>query len=859
MIGETVSHYQIIERIGVGGMGEVYRAHDPRLDREVAVKVLPHSLSGEPERLARFEREARAAGALNHPNIVAVYDVGSHDEIPYIVTELVRGENLRDRIDARNLTPRKAVDVAAQVAEGLAAAHAKRIVHRDLKPENVMLTSDGHVKILDFGLAKLVQREARAADGTAVPTTTMVTEAGSVVGTVSYMSPEQLHGAQVDHRSDIFSFGVVMYEMLSGRRPFVGDSKAQIVASILRDEPAELTDPEHRVPPALARVIRQCLEKRPEERFESAHDLAFTLRAISASGDSAPVVAVPRERRPWRGRAAIVAAAIALAALGLWQIAIHSRAPALPEHRHLALMPIEAVGDDPEHALLAAGLGDTVTDGLLLLEQQTEGELWLARPITATTVEQAWRLDNVTLGIEGSLRIRGSRVGLELELLEAEGGRRLRRTVIDDQMSNLSCLQREPIVRIAEMLGLLIDPNTETRLESLTTIVQQACMLGLRGRGMVVGATGADELESAIEILDEAVAEDPGYASARIAIARASRLAFLETRDEAWLERGLEQADRVADQGGLELIGLLEQGRLYLAAGRQAEAVDSFTAATRVADWSADAYLALGNAHETAGDFERAEAAYQSAISRRPDHLNPYLWLGVLYWTTGRLDPAANQFRRVTEVAPLNTIGYNNYGAVLAILGRRDEALEVFERSIEVDPSDGVAYSQLGTLHFLESRYGSAAEMLERAVELAPDDFDLLVNLAASYHWGGQRERAAETYGRAIEVGEALVDSGDGGPELLIRLASCHAMVENRERALALLDGVISRLPPQAQLSAMVAEAYEDLGERERALEWIGRALEQGLAPDWVEERPALSRLKEDPKYRSLIENRSDQ
>jgi serine/threonine-protein kinase len=854
MIGETISHYRVLDRIGAGGMGEVYRAHDPRLNREVALKVLPSSFSREPDRLARFEREARAAGALNHPNILAIYDVGSQDGMPYIVSELLDGETLRDRMASGTLTVRKAVDLAAQVAEGLAAAHGKGIVHRDLKPDNVFITRDGHAKILDFGLAKLTQREAASGDGTAAPTTTMLTEAGTVVGTVSYMSPEQLLGATLDHRSDVFSFGVVLYEMLSRRRPFDGDSRAQIIASILRDEPAPLSDPGHPVPSALDRVVRQCLEKRPEERFESAHDLAFMLRAVSASMSSAPAMTVGRQPKTALRLIPSVVVLAAVAAIAVWWGMTRYATPTLPEQTRIAVLPFEAVGDDPDDALLAAGLTDTVSDGLLLLEQQTDGRIWVARRPAVDTLDQAWMLDNVTLGIEGRLRFEEDRVRFDLALLEAEGGRRLRRAVIDDQISNLSCLQREPIVRIADMLGLAIQPDTESRLESATTIVQAACMLCLRGRGKLSGSTGIEDLEAAVETLDRAVAEDPGYGFARMAIARASRLAYLETRDPMWVERGLEEARRVVDQGGLELMGFLEQGRLLLAAGRLDEAIASFTVATRAADWNADAFFALGFAHEAAAQFEQAEAAYQAGISRRPGDVRGYSWLGFLNWTTSELDAAANQFRRMTEVAPNNPDGYNNYGAVLATMGRREEALEVFQRSLEVDPDNGVAYSQLGTLHFLESRFGSAAEMLERAVALAPDDFDLLVNLAAAYHWGGQRDQAKAVYRRAIEVGEARFDSGDESPVLLARLASCHAMVDGRDRALVLLDEVIARLPPQAQVMGMIAEAYEDLGERERALEWIERAVEHGLSVDWVDERPALSRLKEDPGFRALSE-----
>jgi Tfp pilus assembly protein PilF len=329
---------------------------------------------------------------------------------------------------------------------------------------------------------------------------------------------------------------------------------------------------------------------------------------------------------------------------------------------------------------------------------------------------------------------------------------------------------------------------------------------------------------------------------------------FEETGDGSWIDRGLDEARRVAAMEGLELLGVFELGRIQLEAGDFDGAIDAFGDATRIAGWSDVAFLELGSAYEAAGRLEEAEAAYQSAISRRPDNASAHQWLGFLYWTSNRFDAAANQFRRVTEVAPNNPDGYNNYGGVLATLGRRDEALEVFRRSLAVQPT-GVAYSQLGTLHFIASRFGSAAEMLEKAVELAPDDFDLLVNLAASYHWGGRRDQALQVYSDAVAVGEARVEDDAEDLVLLTRLASCHAMIGNHERALALLAAVAAREPAQARVAGMIAEAYEDLGERERALEWIGRALGMGLGFDWIEERPSLSRLVEDPRFRSTLDD----
>src|SRR5512141_576669 len=289
--GSRLGPYEIVAPLGAGGMGEVYRARDPRLGREVAIKVLPESFSQDADRLKRFEQEARAAGVLNHPNITAVYDIGTHEGAPYVVSELLEGETLRGRLAGGALSSRKCIDYALQIAHGLAAAHEKGIVHRDLKPENLFVTNDGRVKILDFGLAKLTLNEARP-EATSLPTATGGTEPGVVLGTLGYMSPEQVKGKPADARSDIFSFGAILYEMLSGKRAFHGDSAAETMSAILREEPPDLSVTNQSVSPGLERIVRHCIEKNPEQRFHSAHDLAFDLEALSGtSGTSASVAA----------------------------------------------------------------------------------------------------------------------------------------------------------------------------------------------------------------------------------------------------------------------------------------------------------------------------------------------------------------------------------------------------------------------------------------------------------------------------------------------------------------------------------------------------------------------------------------
>src|SRR5215468_1251873 len=280
-----LGRYEIRSKLGQGGMGEVYRARDTQLGRDVAIKVLPSAYSMDRERLHRFEQEACAASALNHPNILVVHDFGAHDGASYVVSELLEGETLRKRIGGSPLGQRRAVDYALQIANGLAAAHEKGIIHRDLKPDNIFITNDGRVKILDFGLAKLTQVDGGQVQ-TDIPTRRVDTDPGVVMGTVGYMSPEQLKGRAVDQRSDIFAFGAILYEMLSGRRAFHGESAAETMSAILKEDPPELSDSNKNISPALERIVNHCLEKSHEARFHSARDVAFALEALSDSSPS---------------------------------------------------------------------------------------------------------------------------------------------------------------------------------------------------------------------------------------------------------------------------------------------------------------------------------------------------------------------------------------------------------------------------------------------------------------------------------------------------------------------------------------------------------------------------------------------
>jgi Tol biopolymer transport system component len=407
-VGTRLGPYEIVALLGAGGMGEVYRARDPRLGRDVAIKVLPTSVSTDHERLTRFEQEARAAAALNHPNILAVHDVARHGETPYIVSELLEGETLRERLAGDVLPVRKAIEYGIQIARGLAAAHDKGIVHRDLKPDNIFLTV-GPVKILDFGLAKLLQDEPAVSNASVLPTTPPQTVPGVVLGTMGYMSPEQVRGLAADHRSDIFAFGAVLYEMLAGRQAFRADTAMDSMTAILRDEPPDLPIGERQIPPALERIVKRCLEKSPAARFKSADDLAFALEGLTTPSSGAlPAISAGgprrRERLVWIAALvllAIVAAAMAVLALRPRPVApdperrVEITTPPTPDEVSIALSP-----DGEKVAFVAS------TDG--------RPQLWLrslrsgvARPLAGTdgATFPFWSPDSQSIGFFANERV----------------------------------------------------------------------------------------------------------------------------------------------------------------------------------------------------------------------------------------------------------------------------------------------------------------------------------------------------------------------------------------------------------------------------------------------------------------------
>ncbi len=499
-------------------MGEVYRARDPRLNREVAIKVLPASFSDDADRLRRFEQEAQAAGALNHPNIMVVYDIGSHEGAPYVVGELLEGETLRMVLAGGELPPRLAADYALQLAQGLAAAHDKGIVHRDLKPENLFVTKDRRLKILDFGLAKFVAPESVSGPVTEAPTATPGTEPGVVMGTLDYMAPEQTRGRPADARSDIFAFGAILYEMLSGQRAFRRDSAADTISAILKEDLPGFAAGRRDIPPGLDRIVRHCLEKKPEHRFQSAHDLAFDLS--SSAGEGARV-----ETRPPRWVlvlfGGVLVGLVVVIGLLLWRARSGQAArPGPPDRKSIAVLPLQNLSPDPENAFFADGMTEDILTQLAKIRD--------LKVISRTSVmrykgtqkpvrEIASELGVATV-LEGSVRRAGNRVRIVGQLVDARTDEHLWAETYDRELKDVFAIQSEVAQQIAGALRATLSPAEKRRIEQSPTRDLAAYDQYLKGRELYYRYRN----RAAVELRDEPEGDLSGFgAFGRVQGARA--------------------------------------------------------------------------------------------------------------------------------------------------------------------------------------------------------------------------------------------------------------------------------------------------------------------------------------------------
>ncbi len=692
--GTHLGPYEILTPLGAGGMGEVYKAKDTRLDRFVAVKVLPEHLAGNAEVLTRFEREAKAVAALNHPSILAIFDVGRQGDTAYMVMELLEGESLRQRLGGGGLPWRKATELAIQMAHGLAAAHSKGVIHRDLKPENLWITSDGHLKILDFGLAKQVQA-AGPGPQSFLPTEALGqalhTQNGLILGTFGYMSPEQARGEPVVASSDLFAFGVVFYEMLTGRKAFGRGTAADTLAAVLREDPPAMDSTPGGLPPGLDRIVRHCLEKLPEARFQSMRDLAFALESLSDG--SAPFVTPPQDSTP-----------------------------------SIAVLPFRDMSATRDQDYFCEGLADELIHALtrvpnLRVASRTASFRFKENAGDVSAIAQQLHVSTI---LEGSVRKAGERLRVSVQLINASEGFHLWSDRYDRDLSDIFAIQDEITGHVVKALRLVLTEKDRRAIARTPTQSLEAYECYLRGRQSLYLMAQEPMLE-AIRMFQKAVDLDPEYALAQAGIADASAYCYMYYGGRA------EDLDR-ADQASLTALRLgpdyaechASRGFFASLGKRYDEADQEFRTALALNPKLYDAKYLYARSCFAQGRLENASRLFEDAEQLRPeDQSLPGLLAGV-YTSLGRTEDAKAALRRCLAAA---------------------------ERNRRITPEDPrPVYYGANALLQLGHRE-RAMEWATVALAMSPHDTAVLYNVACFYAQAGDPDRALDCLDQAAQQG----------------------------------------------------------------------------------------------------------
>lgn len=707
--GDRLGQYEIVAPLGAGGMGEVYRAHDTRLGREVALKIVSDAIAHDPQLLRMFEREAKAVAALSHPNILAIHDFNAEGQVSFAVMELLRGESLRERLGRENLSWRKSAEIAAAVADGLASAHDVRIVHRDLKPANIFLTRDGQVKILDFGLAEY---EQPAAPGGSPDDKTEKLQAPAA-GTIGYMAPEQVSGASIDTRADIFALGCVLYEMIGGRPAFRRSSAAETLAATLRDEPADLSESARTFPPSVANVIRRCLQKSPDERFQSARDLGFALREILRTSDVA--TSAPPARR--NALALSVAAFLSLAIIVGW-FAIRSPREVKSGTIHsLAVLPLANLSGDPAQEYVADGITEQLTSDLARLSgvrvtSQTSSMSFKGVKKPLPDIARMLGVDGI---VEGSVIRLGDRIKISTELIDARSDQHLWAGTYERDVRDVFTLQREIARALAANIVAELTPEARRQLADPRSIDPRSFDALIRGR-YSFNKGSRDDLFRAVDQFQEALDADPtnsqayaGLAEAYALIgywnylaphdsfpnAKAAALRALEIDPNSaqahaalgyihlyydWDFAGAEAEFRRAIALNPSLASAHRYYAIYLAAMLRATESTREAALARSLDpLSVPIATDSGFVMYYERDYDKATKALKDAIAMNPKAPGPHFWLGRVYQAEGRYDEAAAEYK-VAEpgVSKLPAL-FAGLGHMYAITGKQAQAEQVLQ------------------------------------------------------------------------------------------------------------------------------------------------------------------------------------
>ncbi len=876
--GMRFGRYELLAPLGAGGMGEVFRARDRDLARDVAVKFLAARFALDPDGLVRFAFEARTTSSLNHPNIVTIHEIGEAEGLPYIVMEFVEGETLRKAMREGRLPTRRVLDISAQIADGLAKAHAAGVVHRDLKPENVMLTPDGFVKILDFGLAKLHDDALSASDqpddGQAeTPTTFRAgTRAGAIVGTAGYMSPEQAAGRPADFRADQFALGATLYEMATGRPPFLRESVVQTLNAIIEDDPPPLADLNPSFPAPARWIAERCLAKAPADRYASTLDLARELRGVrehlseASSGTANPRPAPARRRRlrTWHVVAASVVAFAALLAVPSVREPVLERLQWLPipSEKRIAVLPVHCPGASAEESAGCEGLLDYVVARLGSLQSSsvTVVPAVEVRQSGAAGAGDARRRLGATLAVDISVQRAGQRTVLAVSLVDTDRRRQLRAQTQQFETGRVT-LADETVDAIVGMLDMELKPSERTGLRAGSTAVPEASRL----YGQAVGRTPlqlaqtalekADQqqsFEEAIGLFNKALELDPNYALAHAGLGRAylNLYQFFKRPQDAELSEA--HSRRAIEIDPLMPHAWMMLGALHTQLGKNDQALDELGKALDRDPRNGQIYSRIAYVYQRQTRFAEAEETFRKAVSLAPDSWSSYMYYGAFLTSAGRYAEAEAAFRRALALAPDNPRILSNLGAVCQKLGRKAEARAALEKSIALYPTSS-AVSNLATLQYGDGHFAEAARTFEQATKLNPRDYRVWRNLATAYAREGRGEKKLDAYRTALDLAGQERQRDPGSGMLAAELADCHAQLGHEAEARRLLADVAKLAPADANALELAAEVYEDLGDRKAALEMLGVALARGYPREEIERSQTFDQLRADPRYQAVV------
>ncbi len=844
-IRETLGPYEILRPIGAGGMGEVFVARDPKLGRKVAIKLLPARMATDRDTLARFTQEARSASALNHPNIVTIHEVGATDDAPYIVMEYVDGRDLRTLIAEGAMPVRQVLDIATQIADGLAAAHERGIVHRDLKPENIMVTRDGgYVKILDFGLAKVIGPTPEGEH--TIQLEMPGTMPGTILGTVGYMSPEQATGKRLDFRSDLFAFGAILHELSTGEPAFNGETAIDTLSAILHHEPPSVMKMNPRVPVQLADIIRRLLAKAPDDRYASTRDLSRELKALrdrvvaEESGFHKPLPVSPR-----KPIFAIVAAAVLATLIG---VAVYfTRQPVEPPppppvvKKYLAVLRFKDLSGDPNGQLVVDGFAETLTARLAHFPTLQVMRPPASDPGTGDPRKTAKDL-GATLVLTGSMMRDGDRIRVTYSVLDSISGRELG-DLVEGSVTNLFGVQDDVADSVARNLQL----GEATVRVALDPAVSQRKYL--EALGHLRRYDQVESLNAAIGILEE-LGESP---SVQAALARAYLYKYQDSRELELAAAAGKAAERALQADPQSLDVNITLGELRRQTGRYKEAIDAFVRVLSQQPNNADAVLGLAESYKAAGNIKNAEAQYKRAIGLQPNYWGGYNKLGAFYYVQARYQEAIPQFQKVIRLLPDNERGYNNLGGIYLRLGRYDDAVGVFQQSIQRKPS-AQGYSNLGTSHYFAGRYREAASAYEKATQLEPSFCLYWRNLGDAYRWvpGGEAS-ARKAFERAIELcNESIRVNPSDSRAYMSRAIAMGKLGRHREAHTSILRAL--ELEPQYASNAYEAAVIANLsGSEEDAVARLEQALRLGYHEGDMMRDPEFANLRKSGRLQAVI------